>query len=185
MPDHDFEILGQKFSYPKTGPGALAVIAVVVGIVIVLLVVAHTPTERLQLFIAQIYEHNGKPLPEGNLKHAKLVQFWTPSEETQQFLKDSSGSIVDTEKWQEVTPEKVTAFDQQIAARKDVDGYRRYRVMGHGRTKFKAGWWWIMTVRNDFKTEDFVKDYSQFWKNPNTVYIEELVSDPQYVAGPK
>jgi len=115
----------------------------------------------------------------------RQLQFWTPSEETAKYLRDANGRISEEDKWQEVSEQKIEGFDKELAqeiANRKVDGYRRYRELGQGRHRFKAGWWWVMTVYSDFKTDDFVREYAKYWATNKTVYIEEMASDPRYMG---
>ncbi len=59
-------------------------------------------------------------------------------------------------------------------------GYRRWEVWGHGLTRFKAGWWWSMTVQKDFDPAEFSKTYRDFWHTPGTVYMEVIATESDH-----
>jgi hypothetical protein len=178
--DFDFDILGQKFNYPRTAYGTICVFLFLTAVVALVYAFANLPKERL-VYLAQFYETvSGKPISKSsqdNLDHPKLIQFWTPSEDTAKSLLES-GPMKDDDKWQMVTEKKVQDFAERIETFSS--GYRRYKVVGKGSSKFKVGWWWVVTVKNTYKVEDFVQYYGEFWGTKKAVYVEELGSDPRY-----
>lgn len=185
--DHDFEILGQKFSYPKTVHGTLCIVALIAGVVGIIWIFKGLTPEQIQTFSTVIYQLDGKKVVASkDEKHLRQLQFWTPSEETGKYLeKDRNGNIPPDDKWQDITTQKVEGFDTEIAKLiedRKIDGYRRLRVFGHGRHRFKAGWWWVMTVYPDFKTDDFIKEYATYWNTSKTIYVEEINNEPHYVG---
>ena len=100
-----------------------------------------------------------------------LVQFWTPSIKTKE--------ADDATEWEKFdSNDKLEKFADQL--KKDssgkIRGYRRYEVVGAGLSHIKSGFWWVVTVDNDYRVADLVGSYHRFWNNPEAVYIEVLRS---------
>jgi hypothetical protein len=103
------------------------------------------------------------------------MEFWTPSSKTKDHLARESGAISYRDKWEAIENEEpVLAFGRLLRSDSDVSGYRRAEVWGHGRTVLKPGWWWTMTVTTNYSVEKLVRAYRQFWKTPNTVFVEVI-----------
>ena len=176
------KVLGQEIPYPAkwTEVAGLGVLALAIVLISYIYFVEAKPhnlgafTELTQRFFS----------PSGVLEETnyfRMIQFWTPSEKTQ--LAIPKNSITDR-KWEIVDESKVREFDQMLYKLKvegTIIGFRRYESYGAGRSGLKYGWWWIVTINKELKLEDFAKKYSDFWKNPESVYFEEIKLNEQHV----
>jgi hypothetical protein len=175
----DIELGKLRISFPRHWPGVIVIGLVLASLLSVLAMLLYGPSERV-VFRSGYFERSGKIVSQTN--KPRMVQFWTPSVETSNWLeKDKNGKTREDEQWEQVSENKIREFDELLAKMKTVDGYRRYKVYGHGQQSFREGWWWVLTVRNDFQIEDFVKEYSNFWGD-NEIYVEQIVSDSRYLT---
>jgi hypothetical protein len=118
----------------------------------------------------------------GRIRKAKLVEFWTPSADTQIDLAKAAanGQVSDADAWQKTTEERVDQFENELWSRfhggigGPLHGLRRYQEIGHGQTQRKRGWWWIVNVRRDFDSRELAKFYFDFWKNSRQMYGFEI-----------
>jgi hypothetical protein len=191
-----FKILGQKFPYPENfyEIGGLLVFLAAVGVVAWILFVRAKP-ENLVVLTGTIFDSKGETVSKPTPAH--LVQFWSPSSKTCQSVKDDiresvgGDHITGEEQWEcppegqndpKYTDEKVAEFARHLVAFPGVTGFRRYEVYGHGRTRYKTGWWWVLNVSKAFDTKSLVVEYSTFWKSKQDVYVEELNGAGRYVG---
>lgn len=173
---YDAELFGQKFSYPKTGWGALSVIALVAGLCIIIyfLTVKANPKN-----VNAIFTHiTGRVTQEGRFEESSStyqIQFWTPSAKTK-TTKDE-----ELEQWEKIdSDDKLVEFGKVLRADPQITGFRRYEVNGTGITGLKPGTWWVITVRRDYELRDFMKTYRSFWKNDKSIYVEILQEGGRY-----
>lgn len=171
MSDHELEILGQKISYPKDKYGTFSI--AVIGVVVVLsvyitLVVGKEATTAIANSYISGKTSDGKDLSARSYQ----IQFWTPSAKT-----ISTPGDID-QKWQidvlnrgQIEKEN-DQFGEKLTHSDKVSGLRRYEIYGKGRSTAKYGYWWILTVKQDYKIQDFVNEYKEYWKTNDTVYIE-------------
>jgi hypothetical protein len=204
MSEHDMEVPGLGVSWPKQWPGAIgligAVLVVIAGVVLTCWLITSSavalfksnPKNTEDIILAIFSTKNLQKTADGSPRvqeaAGRLVQFWTPSSETQKFLKDESGNVQADEKW-EVTDEKnVDKFEEDLWARfhgTSTDpgpllGLRRYEALGRGQTRHKAGWWWVLNVSNTFDTKDLAEFYFHSWTNSKGLYVEELNGNGHY-----
>jgi hypothetical protein len=172
--DHaKFKILGQEIPYPCSWPAVagVAIISLLLAFMswVVLVKAGHEHISAVCNFI----QHKFSPMGEIEAETSfRLIQFWTPSEKTQRdIVKD--GKVPEARKWEVVNEEKVNLFGSQLAQHHGVIGHRRCEIAGQGRSGFKHGWWWIATVKNDLKLNEFARFYSAYWGSPIEVYFEE------------
>ena len=195
-----FEILGQTIHYPRSVYEVIPVCALFVAAVLVVYILVVPGQSRvLDAVLGQrnvIYQ-NGVPIDQQTYQFA----FWTPSAETTVAMEEDvrEGRVMAVDlAWQHFSGE--TMSEQRDEAEKRlkefgvllrgtgslVNGYRRQEVRGHGRTDFKAGWWWTVSVSKEYNVEQFVDLYLNFWKPTkngqphNRVYVEILRWDYGY-----
>lgn len=112
------------------------------------------------------------------------VEFWTPSARTAQDLRDSSGTIPAADQWQVGSDEKLVEFGKLLhGISAMVPGFRYFEVAGFGRTRFKHGAWWVVTVNKRLDFDQIRLAYSEFW-HPGPGYKLYMVitgSPGQYV----
>jgi hypothetical protein len=187
MPIEDrdrIEILGQRVDYPRTWQAAVAVAVVVlivaittVAIVwIVMVRASETRVHEIAGLVLEVKTFNRSGALEES-KQGKLVQFWSPSAETCASLRANYGALQPDQQWQCLpSDEPVKRFGSAMIARfgSRLNGYRRWKVAGHGRTTEKDGTWWVLNVDKNFVIPEFVRFYSDYWKNEKAVYIEEI-----------
>lgn len=163
------EILGQVFCYPRTVWGAASIALVVSGICTIVWLVLNHPKDVGELGRLFFVSRATPQDVEADARY--LVQFWTPSAKTKE-----ADDAVDWEKFD--SNDKLDDFADQLVKSSNgkVRGYRRYEVIGAGLSHSKAGYWWVVTVDNDYKVSDLLAFYHYFWKNPEAVYIEVLRS---------
>ena len=111
------------------------------------------------------------------LGETRQMEFWTPSVRTKEYLSSNGGDYTDKEKWQVLTnDDRVRDFGAMLHSNHAIYGYRRIEEWGQGRTGFKPGWWWTMTVATNFTEVDLAQAYRKFWNSPQTVFIEVVDS---------
>ena len=116
------------------------------------------------------------------MHHRRQFQFMTPSIETWEQKRvfyavptNPTNLPADVQKdcgWQQVTEKRIEQFGEELIKSGFTQGWRRYPYHGQGRYR-DAGWWWVITVNEDFDTERFVKFYLDFWGSPE-IYLEEF-----------
>lgn len=187
MADDDrnlIEILGQRIHYPQTwqatiGVTVVTLIVAVTTAVVVWIVMVRASKERVNEiagFVLKISTFSNS----GGLEeeHAgEIVQFWSPSVETCPSIQASYGQVRPDQQWQCIASDApAVKFGDAMMQQFDphLNGYRRWKVSGRGRTALKDGFWWVMNVDDRFDIPTFVRFYSQYWKNEKPVYIEEI-----------
>ena len=177
------KIMGQELSYPETWQGTIAVsifsIALCISLAIIYIWADKDSFQHVEnlfySFHSQRYNADGT-LASSELSHQ--IQFWTPSLNT---YRDKNINEIEMEnRWQKLTDNtKIIEFEKLL--NQYAKGWRRMEVYGSGRTRCKYGYWWILTMKEDFKMQSFIALYSKFWGNTKTVYVEEeyLHSDYQ------
>ncbi len=114
----------------------------------------------------------------------RQFSFWTPSVATKTTIYDDSKNKGQRKEWQSLGSEEKTEtlsliLSGTIADNDGVDwkkkggivGWRRYRVYGSGSSKSpdgktssrKEGWWWTMTVDDNFYINKFLKLYREVY----------------------
>ena len=53
-------------------------------------------------------------------------------------------------------------------------GYRRVEEWGQGRTSYKPGWWWTVSVTTNYSVNDLAYVYQAFWKSGQAVRVEVI-----------
>jgi hypothetical protein len=165
--------LGLTLPYPKTIPDAifcLILVALLVG-----LNYAALGPRVLELTSIITGRHYNNPADPSEFRESKqtVIQFWTPSEKTCGSIGEAAGE--QDNKWMcDAAEPRVKAFGNILHRSQGVTGYRRYAEFGHGSTFYKEGWWWVVSVSNDFKIADFLKTYAEYWKDPrHGIYVED------------
>jgi hypothetical protein len=104
-------------------------------------------------------------LPDGPTQ----IGFWTPSAKTKETADASTWEIFESDK-------KLDDFADRLMTAKIIEGYRRYEVTGAGKEDSRRiGAWWVSTKNGEFKLRDFLRAYSEFWKNgEDATYMEIL-----------
>ncbi len=167
-------LFGIHFAYPRTFWGVLPVVFVCATIAFVahLLLAGpshlQAPAQRLWTPMVILTNGDRSVIPE-----ARRMEFWTPSSKTKDYLVRIKGEVYDSDKWQILSnDDPVLQFGNNLHASPGVLGYRRTEVWGHGRSGFKPGWWWTMTVATDYSVDRFASNYQAFWKSPRAVFVE-------------
>jgi hypothetical protein len=150
-------------------PWALFCITIV--IVAYLLHTTHSPAIR-RLWVPIVIDTNGDQTILGDTRQ---LEFWTPSVKTKDYLRKDGGEVPDKEKWQVIASDDVVSqFGMVLHSNTAVFGYRRVEEWGQGRTDFKPGWWWTMNVTTNYSVADLAQIYKEFWKTPQTVFVEVI-----------
>jgi hypothetical protein len=106
-------------------------------------------------------------LPDGPTQ----IGFWTPSAKTKETADASTWEILESDK-------KLDDFADRLMTANIIEGYRRYEVTGagkDGKDSRKIGAWWVSTKNGEFKLRDFLREYTEFWKNgEDATYMEIL-----------
>jgi hypothetical protein len=114
--------------------------------------------------VGQVITLDGKEvsIPKGPIQ----IQFWTPSAMTKQ--------TADAKEWEKFdSDDRLVEFGDKLIGARIVRGYRRYDVIGEGRGSRKVGAWWVSSNSADFKLDDFLKFYQEFWQpGEDAVYME-------------
>jgi hypothetical protein len=161
------------FACPRTLCGALpcAFVCATIAFIAYLVLSPHAEPMR-RLWLPVVVETNGNQTVLGETRQ---LEFWTPSVKTKDYLHKEGGEVVDKEKWQIIpSDDTVAQFGRELHSTQDVIGYRRVEEWGQGRTIFKPGWWWTMTVTTNYSVVDLTRIYQKFWKSPQAVLIEVI-----------
>jgi hypothetical protein len=199
--DPNIEVLGQKLVLPAHVAGIVGLLGIVAGFVVSVFFIMNgiveiskhgNPeiTRQLGSFFTytEMRNNNGKAESFPQEDH-KLVQFWTPSGDTQIDLVQSSShsQIADENRWEVVTEADILKFESQLwnhyhsdATDGPVHGLRRYQEVGRGLTEHKRGWWWILNVDRSFDSKEFARFYFAEFPGSKHLYIEELNSKTEY-----
>ncbi len=181
MSDYDVELLGQKFAYPNSYPAVFAVLVISASITAIIYIIVVLATEERIAQLGNVFL-NGFTDADGltSSQETYSLGFWTPSNETYLYWND----------WIEANPNLSMRADQAWEFdpnndQKSIDfgealtcsgcpssGYRRYAVLGRGRSSEQPGFWWVATIRNSFEVSDFVQMYSEFWNSTDSIYVE-------------
>jgi hypothetical protein len=109
------------------------------------------------------------------LGDTRQMEFWTPSAQTKDYLPKAGGEIAASDRWQVIAnDDTVIQFGTMLHSNKNVLGYRRVDVWGHGRTTMKPGWWWTLNVLTNYSEADLGRSYEDFWKSHQAVFIEVI-----------
>jgi len=177
-------LMGQVIEWPANAWGAAAFIALSAVFAFAAYLIfdfaMHAPKDRIndvhRLWTSVRYGIDNKALekPEG----VRKIEFWTPSSKTAPV----DATLEKKDEWERgVTEEKVAEFGEKLRALDlGVTGFRRWEVLGHGRTAPKAGWWWSMTVKSCFEIPRFLAFYREYWGSPDSIYMEITQTDSDY-----
>jgi hypothetical protein len=200
----DFRLLGQVFSYPKGWfqlLGALGFLGAVAFIAYLFFVRASPDSV---IAVARFVDTFGKNTPGGFLvkteggtvvpEAQETVQFsfWTPSAKTESSWsprdpKASTDFNADpSRQWMKVDDGRAKDFGDALLKKfgeTGLNGYRRYEIWGQGRTDFKSGWWWTVSVKKYVHLEDLIAVYKEVWKPPASAPIYVEVTSPSAGAG--
>jgi hypothetical protein len=164
---------GIHFAYPRTFWGVLPfvlVCAIIAYVAHLLLGGPSRPQASAHLWTPLVILTNGN---ENVIPESRRMEFWTPSSKTKDYLARNKGEFYDSDKWQILSnDDPVLQFGNTLHASPGVTGYRRTEVWGHGRSGFKPGWWWTMTVATNYSVDRFASNYQAFWKSPHAVFVE-------------
>lgn len=136
------------------------------------LLLGSKPDLAPRLWRPVVIESNGDQTVLGETRQ---MEFWTPSAKTKDFLHMDAGMVVTNEQWEALpSDDAVVQFGSALHSNKVVLGYRRVEVWGQGRTNYKPGWWWNVTVLTNCSAGDMATLYHGFWKNQQPVYLEVI-----------
>jgi hypothetical protein len=128
------------------------------------------PEPPRRLWSPVLIQNNGT---ESVLGDTRQLEFWTPSATTKDYLRKVHGQVDETEKWQVLSnDDPVVQFGVMIHSNTAVTGYRRVEDWGQGRSTYKPGWWWTVTVLTNYSATDFGRAYQNYWKSVQPVFIE-------------
>ena len=123
-----------------------------------------------RLWVPVLVETNGYQVTLGEIRQ---IQFWTPSAKTKDYLRKEGGEVGYRQKWEVLSNDDAELeFSTMLRSNRAVLGYRRVEVWGQGRTGFKPGWWWTMSVLTNYSVGDLSRTYEGFWKSGQPVYVE-------------
>lgn len=144
-----------------------------------------TPHERQALM--DRFGGNFVVSPDGDFTRQKVYQisFWSPGEDTQNTWVSTDTGGTEIASWMRVNEEKVVAFGTYLREQlgeKNLNGYRRYPVVGHGRTDFKSGWWWTVSVAETVDRNEIIQIFRRYWRTPDQyrMYTEIVMSESGY-----
>jgi hypothetical protein len=193
--DSRWEILGQKIPYPTSIYAVIGLGLFCMAVVCIVWIVLYAPPGRTEevfaLFTSLKIDESSFGKPRVQQQDGQLVQFWTPSAETKLDLQSPS-SETDEDAWERVEEDKVDAFENDLWIRfhgsgsrqiGPLNGYRRYQVIGHGRTQHKRGWWWVLNVKRDFDTRELASFYFKEWHTEKTLYVELISGETSFERG--
>ena len=201
--DPNIEVMGQKLILPSTVHGTVGLFGALAAVVLCVFFIANglvvvatsgNPKNVEKMFGSFFSAKNftkdgGRTDIEEDTNDSKLVQFWSPSAETQEDLARESptGKLNADDSWQITTEEHVDDFEKELwnhfgggTQKGPLNGLRRYREVGRGHTNHKRGWWWILNMRTDFDSRELAKFYFSYWGKSKAVYVEELNSKARY-----
>jgi hypothetical protein len=167
-------ILGQTLVYPKTLYGALCVLFLSSAIVSSLYIIFHATPAQIKAFhslyaTVKVDAETKETVENDTLRY----EFWTPSSKTKDYVEKHEGEVAQRDKWElDVTEDKVIKFGETLRGTSGVEGYRRVEAWGHGRSRFKPGWWWTMRVNRGYSVEKLAKEYREFWGTTEPMFIE-------------
>ncbi len=183
-----FYVMGQFVGYPKTigETTAVCVMFILLGWIAYLLIVPGD-SKIIDAWRPQsVIYSNGEPVDQETFQFA----FWTPGADTVRSILEFQPSRGDNEArlgWQRMTQEeeekKLYDFGNMIRGSSErlVNGYRRVKIAGHGKSDYKTGWWWTVSVKKGYNVDQFVAMYLEYWRpEPKDVYIERLEWDYGY-----
>ncbi|MEQ9568934.1 MAG: hypothetical protein RLN75_01985 [Longimicrobiales bacterium] len=177
MSDNGFEIPGVSLKYPGNVHGTITAIAMVAGLVATAWIVAETAEEFGPDGVASVVApFVSVELDDGSreLSDRYLIQFWTPSPETEAY------EVRDWERG--VSEEDVVAFGDSLVSKQAIAGYRRWSVFGRGRTTNKVGYWWVVTVTREFDLREFETLYRTHWGADRPIYVETTLRGGEYTS---
>ena len=123
-----------------------------------------------RLWLPVVIDTNGRGTVLGETRR---LEFWTPSVKTKDYLSKEGGEVTAKDKWQVLPSEDaVLQFGTMLRTNANVLGYRRVEAWGQGRSKFKPGWWWTLNVLTNYTAGDLAKDYQNFWKSQQGLFVE-------------
>ena len=162
------ELFGQKIPFPNNKWAALSVAIVAISLCVIAYIVIQSPTalETIQVLRTGQLLQGGKVESTGK---NQLIQFWTPSAKTK------NANVEDIEPWEKLESDDMAiAFGNILRSDQRISGFRRYEVYGTGLRGLKAGFWWVVTAKQDYKLAEFKETYRTFWKNEKSIYIEVI-----------
>ena len=125
---YDVAILGQGLRYPITITGALSVLGTLSAICFIIYTILHAESsklEQIRVWSSMFLGATGEPKETSGTKQ---IQFWTPSLKTR--------DTKDVKEWEtKVTEDDIFKICDIIHQLDDVNGYRRYEVFGHVKSK--------------------------------------------------
>lgn len=170
----DLEILGQKLYLPNTKIKLIGFIVIILSIMITLIVFICNKYELKNVdggwILCQSVKLKNNDV---NISNLSTIGFWTPSDETEKYLDFSDKEEIGNYSWQTREGQNNKSFDSLniefgkiIKNEFDLNGYRRYKVFGTGKGKFKEGWWWNIGLEencDDKLLKKFKSEYIKFW----------------------
>lgn len=192
----DFEILGWKFSWPANliqltaGMSLLfCVFGTIVGLAYLFL---HAPTANLHALSNALGVRGYVATAGGKLEPQDTYQmgFWTPSAATVTTWqpRDAGGRPIDIRPWQELqSDDRVVEFGAYLRKQFGpvrLNGYRRYAVAGHGRSNYKEGYWWVVSLSDNVDPDELIRVYREFWlKRQDGSYFDDKIYVEVSAAG--
>ena len=157
---------------PTTSSGVLICLgACAVAVVAAFLLTQHPQQRPRRLWSPVVVTTNGSATT--ILGESRQLEFWTPSAETKDYLHNVAAS----QKWEVISNDEVVLqFGAMLHTNRNVLGYRRIKVLGQGRTDFKAGWWWTVNVMTNYSAADLARTYEDFWKSHQPLFVEVIDS---------
>jgi hypothetical protein len=136
---------------------------------------------RSVLPVAGVLTRRYKANEPAQLDQRQQFQFFTPCARSwdekirhyhsQQGTADLPEDFVAKYTWLKIDESRVDQFGNYIIDQGFTRGWRRYEFEGQGRYRDR-GWWWVITVDNDFDLKRFVDSYLKFW-GTTEMYVEQ------------
>jgi hypothetical protein len=185
---YDIDILGLKINLPSTLHGTISFSLLVLSIAGVVFFLVHNNygfrSKGRGGESTELYCVNLDPNSDADKRvAAKLVtvQFWTPSEKTWDNLDPQFRTAANG--WQRVDKGKVDSFMVEMRERFSTE-IRASESIDFGKNCMKTGYWWSMTVNDDFdlNDNDFKVFYFGFWQSRTKLYVEAYANSGQYLS---
>ena len=154
------------------GGGVCCLIVCATVAFIAWLVLAPRPASPRRRWMPIVVQADGT---ENVMGETRQMEFWTPSAKTRDYLHMENSAVAASEQWEVLTnDDAVLQFGTMLRSNTSVLGYRRVEVWGQGRSSFKPGWWWTMTVLTNYSVKEIAGAYGKYWKAAQPVFVEVI-----------
>lgn len=178
----DFNIFGQKLSYPNNVYAVISVVAVCIAVSVILCfgiakggIAAKNDSTVVAIggIVSTSFDVKAKKIHA--LTDEYKMSFWTPSLDTVARLGKVELDNHNYDWIRGVNESDIQGFIDAINKSKCVHGFRYYPVSGRGPHVGGAilpGVWWNASVSNDCNPSKILDIYVEKFKTPNRIYVE-------------